>query len=76
MYNKNSYAQAIERGCLRAKVPVFTPNQIRHTFATKVRRDHGLEAAQVLFGHSKADVTQVYAERNRALATEVARQIG
>jgi integrase len=76
MYNKNSYAQAIERGCIRAKVPVFTPNQIRHTFATKVRRDHGLEAAQVLLGHSKADVTQIYAERNRALATEVARQIG
>lgn len=35
------------------------PNQLRHSFATRVRRAHGLEAAQVLLGHSRADVTQV-----------------
>ena len=34
------------------------PNQLRHSYATKVRREHGLEAAQVLLGHSRADVTQ------------------
>lgn len=52
------------------------PNQLRHNFATRVRREHGLEAAQVLLGHSKADVTQIYAERNAALAVEVAGEIG
>jgi integrase len=76
MYNKNSYAQAIERACIRAMVPVFTPNRIRHTVATRIRREYGLEAAQVLLGHSKADVTQIYAERNLALASQIARQIG
>jgi hypothetical protein len=35
-----------------------------------------LEAAQVLLGHSKADVTQVYAERNEALAADIAVKIG
>jgi integrase len=35
------------------------PNQLRHSYATKVRKAHGLEAAQVLLGHSRADVTQV-----------------
>jgi integrase len=56
----------------------WRPNQIRHAFATKVRRmpDGGLEAAQVLLGHSKADTTQIYAERNESLAAEVAAQIG
>ena len=39
------------------------PNQIRHPYATRIRREYGLEAAQVLLGHSKADVTQLYAER-------------
>jgi integrase len=39
------------------------PNQLRHSFATRVRKQHGLEAAQVLLGHARADVTQVYAER-------------
>jgi integrase len=52
------------------------PNQLRHSFATRVRKQHGLEAAQVLLGHSRADVTQVYAERNEDLAVAVAAKIG
>lgn len=52
------------------------PNQLRHTFATRVRKTHGLEAAQVLLGHTRADVTQVYAERNEALAAQVVARIG
>jgi integrase len=52
------------------------PNQLRHSFATRVRQEHGLEAAQVLLGHARADVTQVYAERNEQLARAVAVKIG
>jgi integrase len=52
------------------------PNQLRHSFATRVRNVHGLEAAQVLLGHSRADVTQVYAQRNETLASEIAAKIG
>jgi site-specific recombinase XerC len=54
----------------------WTPNQLRHSAATEIRRRFGLEAAQTVLGHSKADVTQVYAERDYALAANVARQIG
>jgi integrase len=54
----------------------WSPNQLRHSFATEVRKTHGLEAAQVLLGHARADVTQVYAERNHTLATKVASEIG
>jgi hypothetical protein len=35
-----------------------------------------LEAAQVALGHSQANVTQLYAERNLRLAVEVAQAIG
>ncbi len=52
------------------------PNQLRHAYASEVRKEHGLEAAQVLLGHSRADVTQVYAERNESLAAAVAAKIG
>jgi integrase len=52
------------------------PNQLRHSFATRVRKEYGLEAAQVLLGHARADVTQVYAERNEQLAAAVAEKIG
>jgi integrase len=52
------------------------PNQLRHLHGTEVRRRFGLEAAQVALGHSRADVTQVYAERDLALAERVAREVG
>lgn len=58
------------------EVPHWHPNQLRHSFATRVRREHGLEAAQVSLGHARADVTQVYAERNQELAAAVARKAG
>jgi integrase len=49
---------------------------LRHSFATYVRKKFGLEAAQVLLGHASADVTQVYAERDEALAAKVVRKVG
>lgn len=52
------------------------PHQLRHTAGTKTRKLFGLEAAQVHLGHAKADVTQVYAERNLALALDIAAKIG
>ncbi len=52
------------------------PNQLRHSAATEIRKRFGLEAAQTVLGHSKADVTQVYAERDYGLAANVIRQIG
>jgi integrase len=52
------------------------PHQLRHNYATTVRHKYGLEAAQVLLGHSKADVTQIYAERDMNNATQVAAKIG
>jgi integrase len=75
-YTPRSYGYAIERACKKAAVPPWNPNQLRHNYATEVRRRFGLEAAQVAMGHSKADVTQVYAERDQALAERVAREIG
>jgi site-specific recombinase XerD len=44
--------------------------------ATQVRTGRGLEAAQVVLGHAHANVTQVYAERDHALAESVIREVG
>lgn len=57
-------------------VPHWHPNQLRHSHGTRVRAMFGLEAAQVSLGHSRADVTQIYAERNLALAVNVAEKLG
>jgi len=67
--------EAVKRAALKAGLTHWHPNQLRHTFATQVRKQHGLEAAQVLLGHARADVTQVYAERDGALAATVAAKI-
>jgi integrase len=53
----------------------WSPNQLRHSKGTEVRREFGLEAAQVILGHAKADVTQIYAERDSKLGAEVARRV-
>lgn len=52
------------------------PNQLRHNYATEVRQQFGLEAAQVVLGHQRADVTQIYAERDLSKAIDIARRIG
>jgi site-specific recombinase XerC len=57
-------------------LPHWSPNQLRHSAATEIGRQFGLEAAQVVLGHSRADVTQVYAERDFARAKEIMRRIG
>ena len=64
-YTTHSYARAIARACLKAGVPAWTPNQLRHLAATKIRKQFGLDAAQSVLGHSRADVTQIYAELAR-----------
>jgi integrase len=57
-------------------IPRWHPHQLRHAHGTLVRRRFGLEHAQVVLGHSRADVTQVYAEADVDLARQVALAVG
>lgn len=79
-YTTDTYTNAIHYACRAAfgddKSMYWSPNQLRHSFATYVRREHGLEAAQVLLGHAKADVTQIYADRDVKKAKTVIAKIG
>jgi integrase len=91
-YLKDAYARAIQRACDRAFLPPaelneddrakwrkqhrWSPNQLRHATATIIRRRFGLEGAQVILGHSRADVTQVYAARDNSLAARIMSEVG
>jgi integrase len=91
-YQVLSYGRAIARGVERANaagnaaadgegeefrpIPHWHPNQLRHSHGTAIRKRFGLEAAQVILGHAKANVTEVYAERDEALAVRVASEVG
>lgn len=84
-YSTNTYRQAITRAVELAnrarkadeeQVPRWAPNRLRHTAATEIRSRFGLEATQVILGHARADVTQVYAERDMQKGAAVALAVG
>ena len=75
-YHTGSYRRCISRACQQAGVPHWHPHQLRHSAATLVREKFGLEAAQAVCGHSRADITEIYAQANTALAAEIAARMG
>jgi integrase len=52
------------------------PHQLRHNAATRLRKDYGLEAAQVILGHATLSVTEIYAEKNVAQAMRIMGEVG
>lgn len=83
-YTVDSYRLAIRRACVVAfgvdcqGKPNLTwhPNRIRHGFATRIRRQFGLEVARVMLGHETVACAELYAERDAAIAASVASKVG
>lgn len=75
-YTVVTYRQAVNRACHRARVLPWTPNQLRHSAATRIRREFGLDAARALLGHSTPVVTEIYAELDSAEAARVMGEVG
>ena len=57
-------------------VPHWHPNQLRHTKATEIRREAGLDAARVVLGHRSPQITEIYAEIDLNKAAEVMARLG
>ncbi len=75
-YAENLYCKIIAKGAERAGVERWAPNRLRRLYATEVRAKFGLEAAQIMLGCARADVTQIYAERDFQKAAQIAAEIG
>lgn len=75
-YSVKGYSVAIKRACKLAEVPHWSPNQLRHNFATMARKAAGIEASRVLLGHSSAVTSEIYAERDLDAARAVVAKIG
>ena len=76
MTKKKKSIDENERAYGKAGVPACTPHRLRHNAATRIRKDFGLEAATLLLGHARADVTQLYAEADEAKAIDVVERCG
>ncbi len=74
----SGYRQAVESAARKAKVPAWTPRQLRKTWLTHIRHSHerGIEAAQVIGGHAEISTTEIYASANRALGRDAAERFG
>lgn len=75
-FDRLTPAQKAELAAWR-KAHRFHPYQLRHTAATLIRKEFGLEAAQLALGHASATITDaVYAERDQTKVAEIMRLVG
>ncbi len=52
------------------------PHQLRHSAATSLRREAGIETARCVLGHSELKTTELYAEFDEARAREIMGRVG
>jgi len=77
--HKLSVEQKAEQQRLRRKHRdrwCWHPHQLRHNYGTMIRKRFGVEEASNMLDHSSMKMTEVYAERDRQQAVEIARQVG
>ena len=52
------------------------PHQLRHSAATELRKEFGIEAARIILGHHSTAVTDIYAEKDEREAIKAMMQVG
>lgn len=74
-YSHETYRRCVQRAAERVGVKI-TPHQLRHSAATLIDQKIGKEAAQTVLGHSSLKTTDIYADYNRPLAHQTAKELG
>jgi integrase len=72
----NTFYQAVRDACRKAGVPPFRPNALRHSAATRFRRDGGIDTAKTILGHGDIKTTEIYAQRDLERARSLVAKIG
>jgi integrase len=62
--------------CRAAALPHWHPHQLRHTAATLLRREYGLDVARAVLGHRTPAITDLYAEVDVGRAAEAMARLG
>lgn len=91
-YNRSNYRDRIRHACKMAfpapeglrekekkaweKDHRWKPNQLRHSLATEVRKEYGLEAVQATLSHAEMKTSEIYAERMLGLAVNAMKNVG
>jgi integrase len=75
-FTTGSYGRAIAYACKKAGIPVWSPNQLRHAVATRLRDTEGIESASLILGHRHLSTSEIYAEKSERKALEIAQKHG
>lgn len=83
-YDTQTYGRAILRACGQAfgldehdkPLIAWSPNRLRHNYVSRIEREFGVVAASVLAGHATPKTTEVYVERDAAIAVDIAAKTG
>jgi integrase len=75
-YSSSAIAKAIAKACEKHMLDHWHPHQLRHTKATEIRREFGLDHARAMLGQHSAQVAELYAELDLGKAVEVAQKLG
>lgn len=68
-FDASSYSHAVNDAARQAGVEIWSPNQIRHSFLSRMDQKFGLQIASISVGHASMETTQIYAEKNLAEAS-------
>ncbi|MCC6682163.1 MAG: site-specific integrase [Phycisphaeraceae bacterium] len=74
--SEQDYRRYVTRVCDANKIPRWRVGQIRHSMATRVRAEAGIEMAALVLGHKDPQTTLIYAEADLGKAADVLRRIG
>jgi len=86
-YTPDTYRRAVQRAVKAVNrerkeageepIPMWHPHQLRHNCAKRLRAEHGIDVARVVLGHQLgSEITEVYAEADRARAMQIVAEAG
>ena len=71
-----AYCRAITRVCDKFEISHWSPHWLRHSCATRIREQLGIENVQSLLGHSTAEMSRHYSAKMDSLAAATAAAVG
>jgi integrase len=75
-YTPTAMAHAVRRACDKHGLPRWHPHQLRHTAATEIRREYGLDATRAVLGQHGLQIAAEYGELDLAKVVAVAAKLG
>lgn len=75
-FTTQSYGRVIAAACRKAGIAAWFPHMLRHTAATQIRAEFGVELSRIILGHASLRATEVYAEADLRLAADAMAKVG